>query len=112
MPHRDYVAERERRDPAFRAARERNRRAAELAEAIIGVRLAAGLTQAELAELLGTTQSAVARWENGTVLPSMATVLKLLDVLDVGFQATRRTVAFVPPQEIEARAPQVCPLPR
>ncbi len=34
----------------------------------------AGLTQAELAHRLGTSQSAVARWERGTVHPSLETL--------------------------------------
>jgi transcriptional regulator with XRE-family HTH domain len=38
----------------------------------------AGLTQAELAERVGTTQSAVARWERGRVAPSLDTTLRVL----------------------------------
>lgn len=34
-------------------------------------RLRAGMTQAEVASRLGTTQSAVARWERGAVTPSL-----------------------------------------
>ena len=34
----------------------------------------AGLTQAELAERLGTSQSAVARWERGAAHPSLETL--------------------------------------
>jgi transcriptional regulator with XRE-family HTH domain len=37
-------------------------------------RLRAGLTQRDLAERLGTTQSAVARWEAGRVRPSLETL--------------------------------------
>ncbi|MGH9379885.1 MAG: helix-turn-helix domain-containing protein [Thermoanaerobaculia bacterium] len=36
----------------------------------------AGLTQAELAARLGTTQSAVARWEGGAHEPAFATVAR------------------------------------
>lgn len=36
----------------------------------------AGLSQAELATRLGTTQSAVARWEAGRVSPSLDTVVR------------------------------------
>jgi transcriptional regulator with XRE-family HTH domain len=38
----------------------------------------AGLTQADLAARAGTTQSAVARWEHGTVDPGFDTVRRLL----------------------------------
>lgn len=38
----------------------------------------AGLTQAQLAERVGTTQSAVARWERGRSAPSFDTVRRLV----------------------------------
>lgn len=48
-----------------------------LASAIIGARARAGLTQAELAERMGTSQSAIARLESGKSRPSVATLEKL-----------------------------------
>lgn len=50
-----------------------------LASAIIGARARAGLTQAELAERMGTSQSAVARLESGKARPSVATLEKLAE---------------------------------
>ncbi len=47
-----------------------------LARELIAARVRAGLTQAELAERMGTTQSAVARIESGRRLPSMKTLLR------------------------------------
>ena len=41
-------------------------------------RLKAGLTQRELAERVGTTQSAVARWEKGVESPRLDTLSSLL----------------------------------
>jgi transcriptional regulator with XRE-family HTH domain len=41
-------------------------------------RLRAGLTQRDLASRLGTTQSAIARWEAGRAQPSLETVSKLV----------------------------------
>lgn len=41
-------------------------------------RLRAGLTQQELAQRAGTTQSAVARWESGRTRPAMETVAQLV----------------------------------
>jgi transcriptional regulator with XRE-family HTH domain len=38
----------------------------------------AGLTQSALAEMVGTTQSAVARWERGGSSPSMDTTIRVL----------------------------------
>lgn len=41
------------------------------------------LTQAELADRLGVTQSAVAQWERGRVTPSATRLRDLADVLEV-----------------------------
>lgn len=45
-------------------------------EAMLQARAAAGVTQAEMAERMGTTQSAIARLEGGRVSPSVATLQK------------------------------------
>ncbi|WP_321335000.1 helix-turn-helix transcriptional regulator [Breoghania sp.] len=46
----------------------------QLIEALVRARTKAKLTQAELAERIGTTQSAIARLEGGGVSPSLATL--------------------------------------
>ncbi len=43
-------------------------------EALVHARTRANLTQAELAQKIGTTQSAIARLEGGRVSPSLATL--------------------------------------
>lgn len=48
-----------------------------LATAVIAARAPAGLTQAQLAERMGTSQSAIARLEGGRAKPSVATLEKL-----------------------------------
>ncbi len=48
-----------------------------LASALIRARADAGLTQAQLAERMGTKQEAVARWEGGRALPSTRTLTRL-----------------------------------
>lgn len=57
------------------------------ADLIVQARRTAGLTQRELAERAGTTQSSVARWESGRSEPAFGTVVRLLRlcgfVLDV-----------------------------
>jgi len=48
----------------------------ELARELITARARAGLTQSEVAERMGTTQSVVARLESGAQMPSVKTLLK------------------------------------
>ena len=45
-----------------------------IAKLVRSARLAAGLSQAELAERLGTTQSAVSRWERGHDEPRLSSL--------------------------------------
>ncbi len=84
----DYIAERTARDPEFRIRWESEQPLREASQAIIGARLSAGLTQAELAAKLGTTQSAIARLESGTGMPRVDTFQKLARVLGVRFEIT------------------------
>jgi ribosome-binding protein aMBF1 (putative translation factor) len=48
----------------------------EIAAELLRARLRAGLSQAELAERMGTSQSAIARLESGQTLPSTKTLLR------------------------------------
>jgi predicted transcriptional regulator len=48
----------------------------EIAAELVKARLRAGLSQAELARRMGTSQSAVARLESGQTLPSTKTLLR------------------------------------
>jgi len=58
-------------DPAVRAEYERLGPVYELVGALIAARHEAGLTQKDIAERMGTTQSVVARLENAHHLPSL-----------------------------------------
>lgn len=62
------------RDPAFR--REYHALAEEfaIAQELIKARTRAGLTQAQVAKRMGTTQSVVARLESGAAKPSLSTL--------------------------------------
>ena len=51
---------------------------AQAAELIRGARVEAGLTQAALAERLGTTQSVVSRWERCGDEPRLSTLARIL----------------------------------
>jgi transcriptional regulator with XRE-family HTH domain len=48
----------------------------DLARELIAARVRAGLTQAEVAERMGTSQSVIARLESGAQMLSMNTLLK------------------------------------
>jgi DNA-binding transcriptional regulator YiaG len=51
--------------------------AMELAELVYATRTQAGLTQAELAAAMGTSQSAIAAWENGARTPGIEALERL-----------------------------------
>ena len=91
-----YVAEREAIEPPFKAARDALRPQYEFRRALIGARISASLTQAQLAVRMGTTQSAIARLETGKNLPTIETLCRLADVLGVSF-------AIVPHGGLEVR---------
>jgi ribosome-binding protein aMBF1 (putative translation factor) len=49
----------------------------EIATQLIRARLRAGLSQADLAKRMGTSQSTITRLESGTTLPSTKTLLRV-----------------------------------
>jgi transcriptional regulator with XRE-family HTH domain len=55
---------------------------ARIAEQVVERRKARGLSQKELAELTGTTQSAIARLESGGRPPRIDTLLRIAEALD------------------------------
>jgi len=73
---------RARRTTAARAdGYRRAKEAFELAQRVRRARERLGMTQAELASRLGSTQPAVARLEAGGVTPSLATLRRIADAL-------------------------------
>ncbi len=62
------------KDPVFRAEYERIGPAMDMAFALAEARHEAGLTQAEVARRMGTSQAAVARMEKGVVKPSWGSI--------------------------------------
>jgi transcriptional regulator with XRE-family HTH domain len=69
-------------DPEFRKEYEALEPEYQLAATLIRLRLAKGLTQDELAKVLNTKQSSIARLESGSSLPSLSMVKKVADALD------------------------------
>ncbi len=71
MQNTEFKAEYEALEPEYK-----------LASALIRLRLARGLTQEQLANLLNTKQESIARLESGRSLPSLSTVKKVANALD------------------------------
>jgi transcriptional regulator with XRE-family HTH domain len=78
-----------RRKPSLERLRERLAKVedrgwffAAIADRVAGRRQELGLSQRELAELTGTTQSAIARLEAGGRPPRIDTLLRIADALD------------------------------
>jgi transcriptional regulator with XRE-family HTH domain len=63
---------------------------AQIAEQVAEQRRARGLSQAELAQLCGTTQSAIARLEAGGRPPRIDTLLRLANALDCDLEIELR----------------------
>ena len=76
-------------NPELRAEYDRLGPVYEMVRQLISARKAAGLTQANLAERMGTQQSVIARMENGGRLPSFEMVARYA-------RATGRQIALVP----------------
>jgi len=80
------------RGRGYRAAYDELGAEFELARALIEARSRAGLTQAELAKRMKTTQSVVARLESGRVHPSTKTLEKIARAtgtrLKISFEAS------------------------
>lgn len=76
------IKERRPETPAQREGYERARRAFMLGEQMRELRTARGLTQAQLAERMGTTQSVVARLEAGERVPTLVTLERVAIALD------------------------------
>ena len=64
------------KEPAYKKAFEETQIEFEIAKEIIEARMKSGLSQEDLATLMETSQSAIARLESGNSLPSMRTLAK------------------------------------
>ena len=70
--HQDWM-----RDPEYQEAYEALEEEFDIAALLIATRARAGLTQAELAQRINTTQSVIARLESGHVMPTTRTLGKI-----------------------------------
>jgi ribosome-binding protein aMBF1 (putative translation factor) len=76
-------------DPAYRAAYDALEGEFALASAMIEARAAAGMTQQQVADAMGTTQAVVARLESGRVMPSSRTLQRFAEAT-----GTRLRISF------------------
>lgn len=77
------IIRRLRKDPKMRKAIDHPSLAFLVAQACIDARLDAGMTQERLAKKMRTHQSAIARLENGTRLPSLRFLESMAKTLDM-----------------------------
>jgi len=79
------------KDPEFVAAA----RELEPGYQIARLRIQHGLTQAQLAEMIGTRQPSIARLENGHSIPSLSFLQRIAEALDA------RIELWIIPQEVK-----------
>src|SRR6266568_3161651 len=87
----EAAARRAARSPEYRAERERLREFEDVARLVIRFRAKHNLTQQELAQLVGTSHSAISRIESGQHKTSVETLRRIAKALDarlvVGFES-------------------------
>jgi transcriptional regulator with XRE-family HTH domain len=81
----DEIHEQDMRDLEYEREYERTRLANDVAIKVIAYRAQHGLSQAQLARLIGMRQPHVARLEAGDHEPSLATLSRLADALNLDF---------------------------
>jgi transcriptional regulator with XRE-family HTH domain len=91
------------RDAAYQAEYEKLALEYQVARQVIEARKRAGLTQADLAERMGTKQPHIARIEGGETLPSLDTLNRLAAALGQRLEISFRQAA----SPAEARGDQV-----
>jgi transcriptional regulator with XRE-family HTH domain len=75
-------------EPGFKAGYDALEEEFALASLLIGARTHAHLTQAELAERMGTSQSTIARLESGKATPTLSTLRRLAKATGMGLKIT------------------------
>ncbi len=77
-------------NPEFKEEYDRLAPEYKLASTLIRLRLEKGLTQEQLAKMLNTKQESIARLESGSSLPSLSTIKKVAEALDVEMEIILR----------------------
>ena len=86
------------RDAEFRKEYQALEPQYKLASTIIKLRLSKGWSQEELARRMGTKQSAIARLESGTSLPSLSTAKRVAEALNAELDVVIRPKARSSPR--------------
>ena len=81
------------KDPAYQAAYEATAVEYRLVRKLIDARAKSGLSQQELAQRMGTTQSVVARMESGHALPSMRSLVRFAQATQCELEIQFKPVA-------------------
>ena len=90
--YEDIAAQRRARfSPEAAAQEEVFKKAYEVAAQVIGLRLAHGLTQAQLAERCGVDQADISHIERGSVDPTTRTLQRIAEALDADVRLVSRT---------------------
>ncbi|MEI8233017.1 MAG: helix-turn-helix transcriptional regulator [bacterium] len=79
------------KDPEFKREYEKVRQENEPLRAILRARVEKGMTQAQIAKKMGTTQSSIARVESGKSHPTIPFMQRLAEALDM-----RLEIKFLP----------------
>lgn len=87
--------------PAYRKEYEKYDLAFEIGQMVIDARIAKGLTQSKLAQLVNTKQPSIARLENGERLPSLSFLDKIATALDTQLLAPK--FAFLEKEHVSVR---------
>lgn len=82
-------------DPEFRAYAEQMQPFADLAKAVVGARIERNLTQQELSKLTGVAQSDISRLESCEGNPSLKTLIRIAEGMDMHLQ-----ISFVPVEQV------------
>lgn len=89
----DFIAEEEARDPKFAALRAELAPAFAIANAVVVARARLQMSQAQLANRMATTNTAISRLESGRQVPTLDTLQKLSDILALTFTIGPTSVA-------------------
>jgi transcriptional regulator with XRE-family HTH domain len=89
------------KEEGFKKAYEESQAEFELARKLIQARIQSGLSQEDVAELMETSQSTVARLESGKTLPSMRTLKKFAEATNSAIEIQFRPLK---PSKLRATA--------